>query len=211
MKPYVRPNYSLDQYESLPQRESIRSNIKQHQDYYDYWERNSSRVDEAYAYLYRLSDKYEGKSCEDFVSKIKGHIKYKKCYLFRNVAKDFIQSALNRPNPSYYTYSSYLINIDNILYYSWKLNKPKLKVKEYSTYFQFIKYVKQSTDALATVDSAYFIYKDKYYIGEINYKSLKNTTSIKLLSSIKSPLNFKNIKEVNQDLKLDLEDYLNAQ
>lgn len=48
MKNYVRPNYSLDDYESLPQRESIRSNIKQYQDYWGYWERNSTRVDQAY-------------------------------------------------------------------------------------------------------------------------------------------------------------------
>lgn len=210
MKNYVRPNYSLDDYESLPQRESMKSNIKQYQDYWSYWERNSTRVDEAYAYLHRLSDKYQGKPAKDFINKVKSCIKYKKCFLFRDVAQSFIESAINKPDPTFSSYGLYLINIDNILYYSWNLDNSKPRIKTYNVYFQFIKYLKQSTDALATVDSAYFIYKDKYYIGEINYKSLRYDKSIKLLDSIKSPLNFKNIKEVHPDLKLDLEDYLNG-
>lgn len=205
MKNYVRPNYSLNDYESLPQRESIRSNIKQYQDYWNYWERNSTRVEEAYAYLQRLSDKYEGKIAKDFISKVKSSTKYKKCYLFRNVAKDFIKSALNKPNPCCYTYSSCLINIDNVLYYSWELNKPKPRVKEYSTYFQFIKWNKQSFYESEII--GYFIYKDRYYSGNLNYTKVNQTP---LNSCCKGVTNFKNIKEVHSDLKLDLEDYLNV-
>lgn len=203
MKNYVRPNYSLDDYESLPQRESMKSNIKQYQDYWGYWERNSTRVDEAYAYLHRLSDKYQGKPAKDFINKVKGCIKYKKCFLFRDVAQYFIQSAVNKPDPTFSSYGLYLINIDNILYYSWNLVKPKPRIKEYIIGFKFIKWDKKSFYESEII--GYFIYKDKYYSGYLNYTKC-NTTAF--LNAAKGIVNFKNIKEVHPDLKLDLEDYL---
>lgn len=197
MKRYIRKQYTLEELELLPKRESIHGNIKAYQDYWDYWEKPKHTEYAHWNTITRIVDKCIGKHTSFLVYKLKNNINYKKCYEFKSIADIFIKEALSTYNPVNDRVN--VANIDGVLVYPYK-QKVYVRPQEPTVYFKFIKFLKNRIDYL----QCYIILNDAYYQATASYKHLTDMPFSKYcrLSDVK------NLKLLSKDERLDLKDYL---
>ena len=186
----------LEDLDCLPKRESIRSNIKEFGDYWNYWERNKSNINMYFTYLNRLTEKYKGKPTKEYIKKIKGHPR-SKTYAYKSCAKQFLDNVINKP-----TYTSWwhsVVSIEGIVQPSTVLALPFVLYPKYKYHLKFIKWHSKKDTLLC-----YVIIKDEYYIAKADYSNV-----YKLPFQVHFTFrDLKDIKRVDKETQLDLEYYL---
>ena len=187
---------NLEKLEYLPKRESIRSNIKEFGDYWNYWERNKSNINMYFTYLNRLTEKYKGKPTKEYIKKIKSHPR-SKTYAYKSCALLYLNSVIHKSTcDNWYTKA---VSIDGIVQPLSVLASPFVPYPKYKHHLKFIKWHSKKDSLLC-----YVIIKDEYYIAKADYRNLSDIP----FNAHFTFRDLKDIKRVDKETQLDLEYYL---
>lgn len=145
-----------------PLRESTSDGLKPHcWDYYDNYDRSKYRT--AYTICYGIIEKYLNKDFAIALNKLRNHIKYRKCHVFKKVANGIIYDINHHDKLFLHYYRREYAIVDGLLKDCSSIIEGNIKksLKKYEILFKFIKF-----DGL---NHGYYIYKDIFYYGHLKY------------------------------------------